>query len=118
MPCSCRCCLNSFNWTLHVCSPTSLLQADAERAARLRQVQDELQIEDEHLGGGRYNDLLELQRKNKKGSNVPRSDSDPAAAASLQAAQVPLLLMVCTSTSCLSSCTCLLCCAPIHLCSP
>ena len=81
---------------LDFCSLTGLLQTDAERAARLRQVQDELQIEDEHLGGGRYNDLLELQRKNKKGSNVPRSDSDPVAAAGLQHAQVLLPLMACS----------------------
>ena len=62
-----------------ILSTRSLVQTDSERAARLRQVQDELQIEDEHLGGGRYNELLELQRRAKKGSAVPRSSSEAAA---------------------------------------
>ena len=58
------------------------MQTDAERAARLRQVQDELQIEDEVLGGGRYNELEQLRRQRKKGSAVPRTEPEPAVHAS------------------------------------
>ena len=63
------------------------LQSETERLTRLQRAQENLQLEDEHAGGGQQsNELLELQRQRKRSKTGSHSG---LAAPSKEAAAPP-----------------------------